>query len=227
MLVNRPCAYCGSKIIERTKGHVLPKSIYPDSLPNAKRITVAECLDCKTIWEDAEPHFKNVILSIWNADILPSDSRVESMMRGFQAIDGQRRAKELLALIESAYIDGKKREKIYPAKDSRFNLILRRIVRGLIDEHKLGTSISDERVYCDVMLWQIPPAFEADLKWHVIADGFFRYAYSMPDDASMHSFWLLQFSKNLLFFGAVEPAKGAIPAGHCAECQSPYPSPIN
>jgi|SRR5450830_127357 len=204
MLVNRPCAYCGSKIIERTKGHVLPKSMYPDSLPRAKRITVAECLACKAIWEDAEPHFKNIILSIWNADALPSDNRVESMWRGFRGRGGQRRAKELFALIEPAHVDGKEREKIYPAKDSRFNLILRRIVRGLIDEHKLGTSISDERVYCDVMNWQIPPAFEADFYWHIISDGFFQYAYSIPGDASMHSFWLLHFSKNLLFFGAVE-----------------------
>ena len=203
MLVNRPCVYCGSKIIERSKGHVLPRSIYPDSLPNAKRITVAECLDCKKIWEDAEPHFKNVLLAIWNSDALPSDNRVESMWRGYREKDGQRRAKELLVLIEQTQANGKKREMIYPAKDVKFNLILRRIVRGLCNEHDLGTSISDERVFCDVMLWSIPPAFEADFTWHRIADDFFQYTYSRPNDESMHSFWLLRFSRNLLFFGTV------------------------
>lgn len=209
MLVNRPCVYCGSKIIKRTKGHILPKSMYPDSLPNAKRITVAECLACKAIWEDAEPHFKNILLSIWNSEALPSDSRVKSMWRGFQEKDGQRRAKELLELFVPAQADGKDREIIYPAKDPKFNLILRRIVRGLSDKHKLGTSISDERVFCDVMRWKIPPAFEADLTWRVIADDFFRYAYSRLNYESMHSFWLLRFSKNLLFFGTVtnEPSK--------------------
>ena len=125
------------------------------------------------------------------------------MWRGFQEKDGQRRAKELLELFIPTQADGKNREMIYPAKDSRFNLILRRIVRGLSDEHKLGTSISDERVFCDVMRWQIPPAFETDLTWHVIAEDFFRYAYSHLTDEPLHSFWLLRFSKNLLFFGTV------------------------
>ena len=203
MLVNRPCAYCGTKTVKRTKGHILPRSIYPDSLPNAKRITIPECIECKSIWEDAEPHFKNILISIWNSDTLPSDSRTNSMWRGFLEKDGQRRVKELLALIEPAQSDGKSREMIYPAKDLKFNLILRRIVRGLSNIHHLGTPITDRRVICDAMRWSIPPTFEDNLTWHVIADDFFRYTYSYFNDEPMHSFWLLQFSKNLLFFGTV------------------------
>jgi len=201
---NQPCAYCGLKDSPRTRGHVLPRSMYPDSLPNAKRITVPECDVCKAIWEDAEPHFKNIILAIWNSDQLPEDNRVEKMWRGFRQKDGRRRAREFHELIRPAQIADKDRELIYPAKDARFNLILRRIVRGLAVEHKVvKAAVSDNRVHCDVMRWPIPPAFEADLTWRIIADDFFQYAYADLDNESLQSFWLLQFSKHLLFFGVI------------------------
>jgi hypothetical protein len=98
---------------------------------------------------------------------------------------------------------GKDRELIYPAEDARFNLILRRIVRGLAVEHKIATAVSDNRVHCDVMRWPIPPAFKADLTCHIIENDFFQYAYAVLDDESLQSFWLLQFSKHLLFFGVI------------------------
>ena len=55
-------------------------------MPTAMRITVSECTDCKKIWEDAEPHFRNILLGIWNAEALPVDSRVESMWRGLRRV---------------------------------------------------------------------------------------------------------------------------------------------
>lgn len=93
--------------------------------------------------------------------------------------------------------------KIFPDDDPVFNLILRRIVRGLVHEHKLGTAVSDDRVACRVMRWIVPPAFESEFTWHVIADDFIRYAYSRPDEDSMHSFWLIRFSKQIVFYGFV------------------------
>lgn len=170
---------------------------------DVKRITVPECKVCKAIWEDAEPHFKNLILAIWNADALPLDTRVASMWRGFQQCDGSRRARDVYELIKTGTVNGAAREWIYPAQDARFNLILRRIVRGLVAKHSFGTAVPDDSVVCDVMRWEVPPAFETDFTWHTIAPNFFRYAYALSPDASLHSFWLLHFSKNLVFFGAV------------------------
>lgn len=185
---------------------MLPRSMYPDALAQAKRITVPECESCKAVWEDAEPHFRNIILALWNSDALPADSRVESMWRGFRESDGRRRARDVSSLMRSVDIGSTTREKIYPAQDPRFNLILRRVVRGLAAEHGLGSPISDESVVCDVMRWEVPPAFAAEFTWHTIAPDFFRYGYvALPDD-SLHSFWLLQFSRSLLFFGAVTQA---------------------
>lgn len=182
--------------------------MYPDSLPQVKRITVPECDACKAIWEDAEPHFKNILLAIWNPDSLPTDNRVASMWRGFQQRDGKRRTRDLLSLIKSTTVGTTTRERIYPAQDPNFNLILRRIVRGLAAEHGLPSPLSDESVVCDVMRWEVPPAFVAEFSWHTIAPDFFQYAYTEAPDESLHSFWLLRFSKNLLFFGAVARMQG-------------------
>lgn len=202
MLIHEPCAYCGTDRFKRTKGHVLPRSMYPNTLPTAKRITVSECLECKKLWEDAEPHFRNIILSIWDSEMLPSDNRVASMLRSFKQLDGLRRATALLARIESTA--GSERETIYPAKDPQFNLVLRRIVRGLCHEHQLETAVEDARVYCDVMRWEIPSEFEAMLTWNSISENLFRYAYAVINDDQINSFWLLHFSKHIVFFGVVE-----------------------
>ena len=204
MLKHRPCAYCGRTDLPRTSGHVLSKKVYPDNMPTAMRITVSECTDCKKIWEDAEPHFRNILLGIWNAEALPVDSRVESMWRGFHKADGRRRASELHALFRPAKGSEVGGELIYPAKDERFNLILRRMVRGLAAKHELACAVPDSAVTCDAMLWGIPPAFETELSWHVIAPDFFSYAFVSDLEEPLHSFWLLRFSQHLLFFGAIE-----------------------
>lgn len=201
-MVHAPCAYCGSERIERTKGHVLPRSLYPSTVPNAKRITVPECLECKKLWEDAEPQFRNIILSIWNSEALPSDDRADRMLRSFKQPDGKRRARELLATFAPGHVGS--HDLIYPAKDPGFNLILRRIVRGLCHEHQLATFVQDDEVLCDVMRWQVPPAFEEALTWYTIGADFFRYAYAAVNEESIHSFWLLHFSKHIVFFGVVE-----------------------
>lgn len=208
MLKHCPCAYCGRTDVPRTKGHVLPANMYPDSMRQVQRITVAECEKCKLLWEDAEPHFRNILLGIWNADALPDDSRVDAMWRGFGADDGRRRATELHALIKPRGPAAPDREVIYPAKDDRFNLVLRRIVRGLAAKHKVGYAIPDNAVTCNVMLWEIPPAFEPELSWHVVSPEFFRYAYATDIDETLHSFWLLRFSRHLLFYGVIERQRG-------------------
>lgn len=212
MLKHHPCAYCGRSDLPRTKGHVLPANIYPDGIPKVQRITVSECQSCKILWEDAEPHFRNILLGIWNSDSLPVDNRIDAMWRGFHAADGRRRAKELFDLIQPSRSTLRGREVIYPANDARFNLILRRIVRGLAAKHRIGHAIPDESVTCGAMIWEVPPAFASTFLWHVIAPDFFAYAYAANLEDSLHSFWLLQFSRHLLFFGAVERQKSGAPA---------------
>jgi len=199
----KPCAYCGTTSVERTKGHVIPRALYPDTLPNAQRITVPECLQCKSLWEDAEPHFRNIMVAIWNPDEVVNDSRYKSMQRSLTKCDGARRFKDFADQLVPVETPTGKREKIFPATDSRFNLVLRRIVRGLCHYHEFDSAVEDRRVICDVMKFQVPEAFEPDFTWHEISPNFFRYGYSIVEDDPLQSFWLLQFAQHIEFFGAV------------------------
>lgn len=206
MLKHQPCAYCGSESNLRGKGHVFPRSIYPDALSGARRITVPECEACKALWEDAEPQFRNVIVSIWDPEVAPTDSRTSKLWRSFDKVDGRRRLRDLSALLRPEQVAGKSRAKIYPEEDERFCLILRRIFRGLSHEHGLGTAIPDSLVVCGVMRWLVPPSFEPEFTWHTVAPDFIAYGYARIDPA--HTFWLLRFSKHILFFGSVERVTG-------------------
>lgn len=203
MLIRLPCAYCGTTESPRTRGHVFPRSIYPDTLPTARRITVPECEKCKALWEDAEPHFRNVLVAIWHPESPLADSRAEKLWRSFEKGDGYRRVHDLAALFRSTEVAGRVRSKIYPAEDERFNLILRRIVRGLAHEHCLGTRIADSHVDCDVMKWIMPPAFEEEMTWHTIAPKFISYGYMKLDDEFAHSFWIVRFSEHIEFYGRI------------------------
>lgn len=99
--------------------------------------------------------------------------------------------------------DGKQRDIIYPAKDPEFNLILRRIVRGLAYEHKLAEYVSDKQVFCDFMPYRIPPSFEAEMTWEAIAPDFIEYGYHLFEDETLHSFWVISFYGHIKFFGRV------------------------
>lgn len=200
VLKDQPCAYCGSSNSPRTKGHVIPKNLYP---AETQAITVPECDVCKAIWEDAEPIFRNIMMAIRDPEKVIKDDKHDRMQRSFNKCDGPRRLKEFLDLIVPAPPPNQGREMLYPAKDPAFNLILRRIVRGLCHVKELGSPVADKRVLCDVMKCEVPEGFKPDFKWSVIAPGFFRYGYVFLDSDDLHSFWLLRFYNHIEFFGYV------------------------
>ncbi len=204
MLIKQPCAYCGTTTTIRTKGHVFSRALFPDNLPKAPRITVPECLTCKGLWDAAEPQFRNILVAIWNPEQLPIDSRAAKMWRSFEK--SKRLHREFIALMKPVGNLDDGRYTIYPAEDEDFSLILRRIVRGLAHWHGFDTAITDSRVSCDVMRWSIPPAFERKFTWHTIATDFISYTYKEIDDQYAQSFWLIRFSKQILFFGYVAQA---------------------
>lgn len=193
--------------MKRTKGHVIPRSLYPDSLPKAKRIIVPECTDCKTLWEDAEPHFRNIMVAIWDPDRIVEDNRFAALQRSLLKCDGPRRHKKLAELFVSVVTPNGPREKIFPAKDTGFNLILRRIIRGLCHHHGLGTAIADNRVACDVPRLPFSEVLQSEFTWHEIARDFYRYGYANPGDDNFHSFWLIRFSKHIEFSGAIAASR--------------------
>lgn len=125
------------------------------------------------------------------------------MWRSFREKDGRRRARKIFDLLKTEQFGDETIQTLSPAEDPDFNLILRRIVRGLVHHHKLGTAIPDSRVACGVMRWAAPPAFDTELIHNTIANNFVSYAYS-PAEESIHSFWLIEFSNHIRFFGIVD-----------------------
>ena len=208
---NRPCAYCGTTTVGRTKGHVIPSSLYPNS-PEIQRITVPECTDCKALWEDAEPHFRNMMIATWDPEKVVADSRLESMLRSFSYIDGPKRINDLAETLVSVATPNGQRHMIYPAKDPRCNLILRRIIRGLCYSHDVDAAIADARVWCDVLRHRVPEALESDFKWHEVATTFVSYSYIIIDDEKLHSLWRLRFSEGIEFIGIIVQVGQAVPA---------------
>jgi len=83
------------------------------------------------------------------------------------------------------------------------NGILRRIIRGLCHYHEFSSAIVDDRILCDVMRYFVPEAFQPEINWHEIAPEFYQYGYSILDDEHLHTFWLIQFSKHIEFFGVI------------------------
>ena len=199
-LKDKPCAYCGSSNSPHTKGHVISKNLYPAEI---QAITVPECIDCKKIWEGSETIFRNIMMAIRDPEKVSKDEKYACMLRSFKRSDGPHRLTELLDLIVPAPPPNQGREMLYPAKNPDFNLILRRIVRGLCYVHELGSPVADNRVRCDMMKYVVPEEFKPDFTWSEIAPGFFRYGYVFLNRDNLHSFWLLRFSKHLEFFGYV------------------------
>jgi hypothetical protein len=56
------------------------------------------------------------------------------------------------------------------------------------------------------MHWLVPPAFEPEFTWHTIAPDFIAYAHAQIEET--HTFWLLRFSRHILFYGSVGHVAG-------------------
>lgn len=169
-LKNQPCAYCGSTEHRRSKGHVFSRHLFHELLPDStRRITVPECEECKAAWEEAEAHFRNVFVLIWDSEKLQDDRRLAKMRRSFRKFDGPRRWRDLLNQIVPVNTPNGEREAIYPTKDPLCCMILRRIVRGLSHYHNIGSPIQDHLVEIGPMPYELPPAFEEEITWYQLA----------------------------------------------------------
>jgi hypothetical protein len=51
------------------------------------------------LWVDAEPHFRNIIIAIWDPEQAVMDNRYESMARSLLKCDGPRRFREFVEQI--------------------------------------------------------------------------------------------------------------------------------
>src|SRR5688572_3398535 len=96
-LKHRPCAYCGTTSIPRERGHVIPFCMYPTSTdPTVQRITVPECASCKTIWQDDENHFRNIMVVAGDPNAAVVEQWTGPVRRSFSKPSGPRWMNDLL-----------------------------------------------------------------------------------------------------------------------------------
>lgn len=208
--MNRPCAYCGKSDTPRHSGHIIPKSLYPSSTPNrVQRPTVPECETCKVIWTDAETQFRNILVIAGN----PNDAVYEkwdTVLRSLDKPSGQKWTFDLYDSVVPTQTDSGTQYTVYPHKDAKFNLVLRRIVRGLSAYHRIGDAIPDENVWVGYVPDSLPLPIRDALLQYDLGGNFMQYGFSLfGDDVEIRSVWRLRFYGSRDFLGIVSKSSRA------------------
>lgn len=152
---------------------------------------------------DDEAHFRNVLALAGEPNAAVSELWAGPIWRSLARPDAQRRALDLVRIMEPVTIDGQERWKIYPARDDRVLRVVRKIVRGLSHHHGIETAIAESRITADVLRYAIPEGFfEGEEFQHREADV---CRYWFLDDASpeVRSTWLITFFERRTFIAWV------------------------
>ena len=201
-----PCAYCGTTAFKREKGHVVPDCVYPPSLdPRVQRITVPECSRCKTIWQNAETQFRNIMMIAGEPNAHVRELWEGSVTRSFDKPSGPRWVADLIEQLVPVETEDGPRHKVYPGRDQRVMLVVRKIIRGLCHKERVATAVDDRRVWADVMVYSMPEQFRREMTWKQLGHEFFRYGFAVQNDSEfdIHSAWSLIFFGQREFIGVV------------------------
>jgi hypothetical protein len=211
------CAYCGKSSVRVTREHAIPAALYPPSKTNSnvQRITIPACRDCNHGWSDDEAHFRNVLTVAGEPNEAARELWNGKIKRSFQKVDGRRRFIDLYDQMQSIQTDDGERHKVFPANDSRFLRILRKIARALHYYHGLGNSIPDEQVTADVLRFAIPEEFSQAMPLLHCEPDIFQYQFEVFDqfaDIPISSFWLMTFFENRTFIASIWKPHSDLPA---------------
>ena len=199
------CAYCGAPDAKLEKEHVFPKCLYPPSKSDSKvqRMTVPACAPCNRGWSDDEAHFRNMLLvsgepnppvrELWETKALPS----------FDQPDGFRRVLDLLSQIRRVKTDEGERYAVFPGEDKSVMRVIRKVIRGLCHYHHVMSPVSDQRVWADVLKYEVPQEFRDQMQCDHREEDIVEYRYEVLDHPVIHSAWLLTFFKRCTFIGVV------------------------
>jgi hypothetical protein len=212
--MNKPCAYCGKSDTPRHRGHIIPKSLFPRSTPrDIQRPTVPECETCKSLWTDAETQFRNLIVIAGE----PNEEGYEkwdTVLRSFEKPSGKRWLSDVYNAMVPVVTDSGPRHMVYPYKDPRVNLVLRKIVRGFSAYHGIAECVDDDRVWVGYVPNTLPDSIRNQMLIHHFGERFFRYALMLFDektenDLGIESGWLFRFYESRDFLGVVAKSGNA------------------
>ena len=200
------CAYCGKPTLEIEKEHVFPRCLYPPSKAQSKvqRLTIPACKSCNNGWSDDEVHFRNILTLVDE----PNPSRRELWEKAtkpsFNKADGHRRINDIFARMKPVKMaDGSNRFMVYPGLDERVVRVIKKIVRGLCYYHNIIWPISDQRVWADVLKYEVPKAFLDAMEYHHREPDIAEYRYQIINDNEINSAWLITFFERVTFIALV------------------------
>jgi len=204
MSARRACAYCGT-FGKTEKEHVIPRCLYPHSKANSRvqRIRVPSCRRCNAGWADDEAHFRNVLAVAGETNQAVRELWTTTIARSFRELDGLRRLTDLLAQMTQVETEGEPRYMIHPGRDPRVLCVIRKIVRGLAHHHDIGTAIADERVWADVLTFQIPDKLMRELSLRHAEQDIVEYYFEPSSVPPVRSTWFLRFFERTPFVALV------------------------
>ena len=206
------CAYCGAPDAGDHE-HVIPKCLYPASKGTSRvqRLTVPACKHCNNGWSDDEAHFRNVMLLAGEPNDAVHELWNTTAARSFQNVDGRRRVMDLVEMMKPIQTPEGERHIIFPAKDKRVMRVIRKVIRGLCHSQKVLTSVSETRVWVDVLKYVVPQAFLDEMSIHHREQDIVEYRYQVLNEEGIHSAWLLTFFERRTFIGIVSMSEEGFP----------------
>jgi hypothetical protein len=208
---NRVCTFCGIAGVPLERGHVVPKSLYPDSRKTSRLqlITVPECPACNRGWSDDEVHFRTVLLLAGEPNDSVKELWTTKAAPSFSHKDGQRRVLDVYERLVPVQVEDVDRHMIYPGQDERVIRIIKKIVCGLSHHHGIESQIDPSRVFADVLRYPVPEDLWLEGTFHERESDIFRYWFRSYGDASekdLSSLWILTFFDRCTFIAVVDKA---------------------
>ena len=206
---NGVCTYCGSTEGPLERGHVVPKSLYPDSRKTSRLqlITVPECAACNRGWSDDEAHFRTVLLLAGEPNDSVKELWTTKTTASFSHKDGRRRVLDVYKQLVPVKVENVDRHIIYPGQDERVIRIIRKIVCGLSHHHGIESQIDPSRVFVDVLRYSVPEELWQEGTFYERESDIFRYWFRKYDDENekdLSSLWILTFFDRRTFIAVVD-----------------------
>jgi hypothetical protein len=209
------CSYCGKEVDKTQREHVFPSNLFPLSKSKSKiqRLTIPACCRCNNSWSDDEAHFRNVLVITGNN---PNSIRRElfygPMARSFNEVDGEKRLRDLLSLMKPIEQKSEQYQLVYPAEDDRILNVVKKVIRGLCHKHDLGSPITNNRVWVDILRYSIPEDYFQQMKYHHREIGIAEYWYAANIDDQIHSAWIIKFLGTIRFISLVSMGERGFPS---------------
>lgn len=96
-----------------------------------------------------------------------------------------------------------RRHKVYPARDDCVLRVVRKMIRGLLYEHGLPSTVPDQAIRVDVLTFNVPTGIIDRMDFYDRDSDVVEYGYRVLNLEGVHTFWILTFFQTISFFAGV------------------------